>query len=278
MLARGLKISTRMRHSKGLSDPDFLIIGGQRCGTTFLSQCLSNHTNVIPPLWNEIHYFTLKFRKSLNWYKAHFPTRDQRHRIEDEQGTRVITGEKTAYYAFHPLAAQRVYDTYPNIRLILLLRDPVERAISHYFHARNWGYEKLPIQEAMERDIGFLDKEENKIINIPSYYSFCHHHQSYISRGDYCRQIAQWEQLFPQEQLLILKSDEVFANCQRAVHRVSEFLEIPRREVSKPERTNAGFRCEAPQATIDWLRYHFEPANRKLYDAKGIDFNYRPGY
>ncbi len=104
--------------------PDFLIIGAQKAGTTSLYNQLTRHPDVARCLGQEVHYFDRHMHRSPAWYFAHF-----RPRLFASDG--VVTGESTPYYLFHPRAAERVAELLPDVKLIVLLRDPVARDISH---------------------------------------------------------------------------------------------------------------------------------------------------
>ncbi len=104
--------------------PDFIILGAQRAGTSSLYYYLSQHPQILPAVRKELHFFDDHYRRGLGWYRSQFPTRGAR-------GT--ITGEATPYYLSHPHAPARIQRLLPQARLIVLLRNPVERAISHYF-------------------------------------------------------------------------------------------------------------------------------------------------
>ena len=106
--------------------PDFLGIGTQKGGTTSLHQWLSHHPQVYLPECKEVHYFDLNYNESQNWYKRHFENAKRSQKC----------GEITPFYLFHPSSAKRIKQTIPEIKLIVLLRDPVERVISHLRHAK----------------------------------------------------------------------------------------------------------------------------------------------
>ena len=119
--------------------PDFLGIGTQKGGTTYLHGLLKQHPQVYLAYPKEVHFFSLHYDKGLNWYSHQFDiaTADQR------------CGEITPYYLFHPLAAERIATALPKVKLVVLLRDPVDRALSQYFHSKRLGLESLDLEEAL---------------------------------------------------------------------------------------------------------------------------------
>ena len=164
--------------------PDFIIIGAQRCGTSSLYRYLSKHPDVTLNKIKEVHYFSTRFFMGLEWYKTHFPKKG-------------FTGEGSPYYFFHPLSPQRIHEALPNVKLILMLRNPVDRAYSHFWHERRINAEELPIFEwALDVEGVRLDGEHDKIPLHPLYNSYFHIHGSYISRGIYYKQLIQWLKWF----------------------------------------------------------------------------------
>src|SRR4029453_7797997 len=106
--------------------PDFMIIGGQRCGTTSLYRYLAQHPAVAPAILNKgLHYFDTNFGRGKMWYRGHFPSDPYKAFIRWRRGLpRVITGEGSPYYVFPPLAPGRIAAAVPAVRSLLVLRDP----------------------------------------------------------------------------------------------------------------------------------------------------------
>src|SRR4051794_20653441 len=152
--------------------PTFLIIGGQRCGSTSLFSYLARHPAVGRSRGKEVHFFTLEYERGLAWYRSHFPTRLTVASTRRRLGVDMIAGEATPYYLFHPLAPYRVQAVLPEARLIAVLRDPVDRAYSHYQHEVALGVETLGFAEAVEAESDRLDGEEDRIEQDPRYVSF----------------------------------------------------------------------------------------------------------
>ena len=125
-----------VRYAERTSDrrqlPDFLVIGTKRGGTTSLWRYLIQHPLVprLFPAWNTktSHYFEENWHRGEQWYRSHFPTDRRRQAMERRHGAPPRVGEAAPLYMFHPLAPGRVHDLMPQARLIVLLRDPVERA------------------------------------------------------------------------------------------------------------------------------------------------------
>lgn len=250
----GNRLTARVR-----SLPDFLIIGAMKSGTSSLFHYLQRHPMIEPPIRKEIHFFTVGYHKGTSWYRAHFPLRGAL------SGSR-ITGEGCPDYMFCPGAEHRIYRLLPDVRLIILLRDPVERAISHYFHERRMGREYLPIMEALEVEeerLAGADLEDPQ--GLETYL-----HASYKRRGWYASHIARYFTLFPRDRILILGSGDLFRDSQRTTAEAIRFLGLP--AVSAAEDyppKNVGDREKVPAEVYRHLEEYFEPHELRLRELLG---------
>ena len=163
--------------------PGFVILGAQKAGTTSLHEYLCEHPLASSSTVKEVHYFDLAYERGPAWYRAHF----QIPRRADE-----IAGEASPYYLFHPLVPARVARDLPEARLIVLLRNPIERAYSHHNHERALGFEKLGFVEAIECEPERLRGEEERLAGERGYRSFAHQHHGYLARGRYADQLERW--------------------------------------------------------------------------------------
>jgi hypothetical protein len=249
--------------------PDFVIIGGQKCGTTSLYHLLSQHPHVEPAAKKELHFFDLLFDEGVEWYERCFP----RPKWIDER--RTITGEATPYYLFHPHAAKRMAKVIPQAQLIALLRNPVERAYSHYQMVARKGKEPRTFEEAVGAEEARLRSERNKLFEDEHYASLDHQHFSYLSRGIYVDQLLRWSEFFDKEQMLILKSEDFFDRPRNTLKTVFDFLDLPDWEPEAWEvRKKGNYEQDMNSATRRRLNEYFEPHNRRLYDYLGVDFGW----
>ena len=214
-------------------NPDFIIIGVQKGGTTSLYRYLCEHPDIIPALKKEVHYYDKKIHLGSFWYKKHFPLKY----IHSNK----ICGEASPYYFFHPLAAQRINRDLPDVKLILLLRHPVERAYSHFQMAVRKKHEySSDFLLAIKQERGKIEIEKNRIINNPEYISWMHPRFSYIERGKYFEQLVQWFKFFKREQILILKSENLFSRTNFELEKVHQFLGIRHIPLKKIEAFSKG--------------------------------------
>lgn len=246
---------------RSVSAPDFVIIGAQRGGTTSLHAYLSAHPLVTTAATKEVHFLTDRYERGRDWYIGQFPS---------VLPTDFITGEATPYGLFHPLAPARLLDAAPNAKLIALLRNPADRAYSHYLHERERGFERLSFDKALASERDRLAGEEEKLTIDPNHVSFAHKHFSYLARGNYARQIERWFQHFPIDQFLILRSEDLYQQPKATFTRVSDFLGLPNADVpfSVHNRTS-GPEIEADARRL--LVRHFAPLNDSLRELLGWD-------
>jgi Sulfotransferase domain len=251
--------------------PDFLIIGAQKCGTTFLYQLLVQHPHVKRAFAKEVHYFDLNFRKGDNWYRSHFPL----HILHSQ---RYITGEASPYYLFHPHAPRRASAVVPDAKLIVLLRNPVDRAYSHYQHqlkrVTGEARETLVFEEAIEAEERILPAEVSKMLQDESYSSSSHRTRSYLSRGIYVDQLLIWSSFFPRRRMLILKSEDLFDDTTNALERVLDFLEIPHWAPETYSIPNKREYTGVNPFVRQRLDEYYEPYNQRLYDYLGVDLGW----
>jgi hypothetical protein len=245
--------------------PDFIIAGAQKSGTTSLWSYLCEHPRVEAPMTKEMSFFDVNFHRGLDWYRMHFPLRGADGSCGGA-GESTLTGESTAYYMFHPLAAQRIARLLPNVKIILLLRNPVDRAFSHYQLKLRRLQETKSFEEAIDTESKRLAGEHDKIVADESYYSPRHDRFSYLARGQYLPQLRRWQEYFPEQRLLILESGDFFRHTGQVFDRVLDFLRLPRWQ---PERFGNRFPGKYQQrmnpATRARLIEYFRPDNERLY-------------
>ena len=194
--------------------PDFLGLGTQKGGTSTLQALLKTHPDVFLPSCKEVHYFSLHAEQPREWYAGHYATAGRRQRC----------GDITPYYLFHPEAPQRIQALLPRVRMVVLLRDPVERCLSQIFHARRLGFESLEPEAA-------LDAESERLAS-GSAFSLQKH--SYQARSRYLEQMNRYERLFHSEQLLVLRSEDLFEQPDLIWLKLLSFLGLQDQPLPQP--------------------------------------------
>jgi hypothetical protein len=267
---RQLRARYRLATGRLRGLPQLLILGAQRSGTTSLFHYLVQHPDVLPPFGKELHYFDAHYARGVTWYRGRFPFR---HRLRN--GT--LTLDATPYYLVHPLVPQRAAQLLPTVQLIALLRNPVDRALSHYQHEVRGGRESLSFAEAIAREPERLAGEEERLRADPGYYSWNHHRYSYALRGRYVEQLRRWLQYYPRSQLLVLQSEWLFRDPAQATAAVHRFLGLREHRLDRYEdsyqRGNYD-RMMSPELREKLVAY-FEPYNRELFQFLGEEYDWR---
>jgi len=247
--------------------PDFLIVGAQKSGTTFLFRNICAHSQVAKPEKKEVHYFDQNYEKSIEWYKSHFPTYLQMVLSKNKK-----TGEASPYYLYHPKVPKRISKVIPSVNIIIVLRDPVDRAISHYWHeVKKMEVEKLSIMEALKLEEQRLQLEKSKTSGGKLNYGFNHKHYSYKDRGKYCKQIDRYMKSFNSSQIKILKSKDLFGNTDRSFKEVCRFIGIESTKPNLKLKVNENKYRKNSQAR-SYLKKYFKEYNDKLNEEYEISF------
>jgi hypothetical protein len=255
--------------------PDYLIVGAMKGGTSALYEYLVRHPLVQRSTNEEVHYFSLHYQRGIDWYRGHFPTRARARYVGLRHGGTAITGESTPYYMFHPLGLERIASVVPGAKLIVVLRDPVSRAYSHYNHARQMGVEDIAsFEAALDAEPARLLGEEERMRADPTYNSPAHWHNSYLARGVYLDQLMRLFSLFPERQVLILSAEEMSAEPRRVHAKALDFLGLPAFALAEYPRHNARRYPPMDPRTRDRLIDYFAEPNRLVYEFLGTDFGW----
>jgi len=229
---------------------------------------------VVPAFKKETLFFSNWFGKGLTWYRAHFPFAWRKHYVRRIRHRDFVTGEASPYYIFHPRVPQRISQTVPQAKLIALLRNPVDRAHSHYHHEVRTGVETLPFEDAIEREEERLSAEKAKILSHEDYRSFNYQNYSYLSRGIYVDQLEDWTRHFDRDQLLILKSEDLDEDPAMTLEQVVQFIGLPRWKLKEYKKYHYAQYRDMNVATRERLIAYFEPHNQRLYEFLGVDLGW----
>jgi hypothetical protein len=209
-LTRSLKEAGGLGHL-----PNTLIIGAQKAGTTSLFTWLAQHPDVQPSRPKEVHFFDNNFGSGVAWYRSHFGI-----------GRRSVILEASPYYLFHPAVPARVRLTLPDARLIVILRDPVDRAYSHYHHSVRHGREPLSFEDALAAERERLGTSDRDLETGRCGHSYNHQHYSYAARSLYAPQVERWLSCFPEQRFLFLDFQRLGDSPGEALSEVCRFLKI----------------------------------------------------
>jgi len=270
----GMHVKQRVRPDGVL--PDLLIIGAMKCGTTTLFRMLEQHPGFIPPNTKEIQFFNQprNHARGQGWYRAHFPTARRMSRIGRRLGYRPVTGEATPAMSA-PMYARNAGRLVPTARIVVSLRNPVDRAWSHYQHyQRHPAPDPVDFETAIERELNWMASgaklcEENFLELAPH-----RHRLGYIVRGQYAEQLEDWFEHFPSDQILILHFERWIEKPNETMNRISEHLGLPAHEF-RATRANPGhYGDETFIESRDRLIEHFRPWNRRLFELLGEDWGW----
>jgi hypothetical protein len=254
--------------------PDFLIVGAQKAGTTSLYSYLRRHPGISGPFWKEVSFFDRHYARGIAWYRGHFPTVARHAYAKGRHELDLIVGEASPSYLFHPLAPERVAALLPDVRLIALLRDPVERAFSHYNHEVALGREALSFEDALAREEERMRGELERMEADQRYFSAAWWTHTYLARGRYVEQLERWLAVFPRERLLVLASEKLSTDPGDTYARALEFLgAAPHALDSYPRLLEREYGAMRPE-TREQLGEYFSEPNRRLVDLLGRDFDW----
>lgn len=255
--------------------PNFMIIGFPKCGTTSLYDYLTQHPQITPPLGKEIDFFDRLYERGVNWYRVRFPGKAYNFFKHTASNKKIFTGEATPRYVFHPLALQRIKKLIPDSKFIILLRNPIDRAYSHYNMNFQNGYEYRTFEDAIEHEEERISGRYQKMESTSNYYSWDFDLFGYLEQGKYAQYIKKWLNLFPKENFLILQSEEFLKNPQLVYHQTLDFLDLTKWE---PEKYSQAKKRDYSSPIDESLRIklskHFQKYNDDLYELIGKKFNW----
>ncbi|MEG4168347.1 MULTISPECIES: sulfotransferase, partial [unclassified Microcoleus] len=243
---------------KPVKVPNFIIIGSQRCGTTSLYTYLAQHPQILTPIKKEMDFFSWHFDRGIDWYLAHFPPMPS--------GEEFVTGEASPSYFDYREAPERLYTAFPEAKLIVLLRNPVDRAISQFYRLTDLNWEARSLDRVISDEIERLNQNPEYIIGEEP--------GNYLARGRYIEFIKNWRTFFPPEQLLILKSEDFYAGAATTVKQVLEFLDLPEYQLSQYQNANPGSYQPVNESVRDRLSDYFRPYNQELEEYLARQFDW----
>lgn len=248
--------------------PDFVIIGCQRGGTSSLYRYLAQHPDISPSLRKETEYFTARFPEGEAWYRAHFPL-ELRHRIAALFGRRRLTFEATPDYLLDPRAPTRCHELLPDAKIVVLLREPGERAFSQFHHNVRLDLESEGFERAIAAEESRIASDIAEMEVNPGTPATAFRRYSYLTRGDYAEQLERWFEQYPRDRFLILESEEFFSDPGRVLGEVLEF--VGARRWSPPEFRNYSYlergvvgHEEVPAEMREMLDDRFADSNKRL--------------
>ena len=238
--------------------PNFIIIGSQRCGTTSLYSYLTQHPQILSPIKKEVDFWSWHFNRGINWYLSHFPPLPQ--------GQHFVTGEASPSYLDFSDTPSRIFSIFPQVKLIVLLRNPVDRAISQYHRWVSLNWEHRSFEAAINDELERLKNNPDHIIGEEP--------GNYLSRGRYVEFLKKWLEFFPREQLLIVKSEDFYGDTALVMKQILEFLGLPEYYLPEYANSNPGIYSSVNESMRSWINDYFLPYNQQLEEFLGIKFDW----
>ena len=247
------------------AEPTFIIIGPMKTATSALYEYINQHPQVLPCIEKEVHFFSNnnKYPHGKDWYIAHFPL--------IPEGEHFITGEASPGYIVNNIQ-QRVFDMFPSIKLIALIRNPVDRAFSHYQHNVKHGFERQSFEDAINSELEVLKLVENPAEAAKKWRWGVH--PGYLLIGFYYYFLKQWLDVFPKEQLLIINNQDLLVNPLETMGQVFRYLGLPEHLKAEYPKYYAGSYEPISQEMQKTINDVFKPHNRKLEEYLNLDLKW----
>jgi hypothetical protein len=255
--------------------PDVILAGVQRSGTTALFEALYRLPNVERPRRGKgSHYFSYNYSRGWPWFQSQFPTAAWARSVEWRTGRPLFSFDACPYYLFHPFAVERMAQALPEVRVMVMLRDPVRRAESHYHHSVSHGHEDLGLAEALEREQPRMAGEIERMERDWSYWGHHHEHHSYLAKGLYAEQLERLFRWYDRDQVMVIQSEEFYRQPNRVLSEVTSWLDLPPVSlVGGDDRNSHRYRPMDQGMRRQLIEMYREP-NEQLYDLLGRRFDW----
>lgn len=242
----------------------FLIAGAQKAGTSALHHYLSRHPQLFLPTCKELHFFddeSFSWPKQgsgagpRRWWPSGHDPYSRYHQKFANASPGSIWGEATPIYMFWSPSIARIWQYNPAIKLVLVLRNPITRAFSHWNMERWRGAEHLGFFEALQRE------HESSRAAMPNQHRVI----SYLARGYYSAQLRRIWQYLPLQQTLVIKHEELLDNPTASLSKVHAHLGVHQKTLDGIARIHAiPYKTMMSAESMHWLREHFEAEIRQI--------------
>ena len=275
-LYQGLRYGLIKRHFYYLTSsfrvlPNFFVIGPGRTGTTSLYHYLYQHPCIIKSAYDELGFFDDNFHLGLNWYRSLFPTKFTQKKVESKY-KKFLTYDVTPQLIRRPWTARRISSYFPNAKLIVVLRNPVDKTYSHYYLSTMESNEKRSFEEIITKEIEEFQK--TKYEDKDDFYFSTVVEESYLARSFYQEQLEIWFKLFPKKQILIIKSEDLSNKTSKVLQDIFNFLMLPEYEIQDISKHRVSSYSQMNSNVRKTLLEFFRPYNKQLYEFLGRDFGW----
>lgn len=255
--------------------PDFILCGAPRCGTTSIYEGLLEHPNIFSAKIKEIHFFDGNYHRGENWYRYHFPSKLKKLINKRIFKKKFVTGEATPFYLIHPHAPHRVKRISSKVKLLVILRNPIDRAYSHFSSAVSNGKEELSFEDAIKEEKNRVWGEMEKMKDNDDYDSSeIYYRKAYFLQGLYYNDLSRWMEIFPRKQFLIISSEEFFKDSTQNFNKIYKFLELSQFNYNKYVHFHLRKYSPMKNETRRLLIEYYKPYNEKLYKLIGKSYDW----
>ena len=255
-----------------------LLLGAARSGTTAFFYCFKSHLDISASNHKELHFFDQKIKYNLGygWYRNQF----------NGDG---IAFEATPFYLYHPSIPKLVYkfvcEFDIDIKFVILLRNPIDRAYSHFHHSRkrffkrrtgSFAEELETFEETIKVEDIRLQNDLKELETDPYYNALYLQAYSYLARSRYVEQLVRWFKFFPKDKFLILRAEDFYTDPQCIFEQTLNFLNLDNKFIPSPKihNINKGSYEPIKQETKEYLQNYFKSYNQDLYDLLSKDFGW----
>lgn len=235
--------------------PELVVVGVKRGGTTSLFRDLERHPAMVPlvpsarrlPLRENqkgVHYLDGDGHRSLAWYRGHFATGPVRWWHRRRHGE-VFTAEASPYAFYHPLAAGRAADVLPSTVFVVVLRDPVERTVSHWAEQTRNHVETLSLADALAAEADRVGDDGARLAEGTITTSRAHEQQSYAGQSEYAASLSRWRDAVGADRLIVVFSEDYVARPDAVRAAITDRLGVSPVPAGEP----AEHRNAAPRPT-----------------------------
>ena len=264
------------RHFFGITSPfrvlpDFFVIGPGRTGSTSLYHYLDQHPSLSKSAYDELGFFDVNFHLGLHWYRSLFPSIFTKYRIKSKTNF-FMTYDVTPSYIRRPWNARRIKNLFPNTKLIVILRNPVDRAYSHYKLLNRVFGEVRSFDEIIKEEMNNISKWN--VDSKDDNYFATKVEKSILARGFYAEQLSIWFELFSKNQILIVSSEKLLSDTKNTVNDIFKFLNLPQFKIPNTEKVNVSPPSKMNPETRKLLIDFFRPYNQELDKFLNLDFKW----
>ncbi len=254
--------------------PDFLIIGAPRSGTSSLYSYLIKHPLILPCKIKEPNYFSMYYDRSISWYRTFFPTKLSKILSQNNKNSKAVTGEASTQYYWHPHVPARVKKMLPNAKILILLRNPIDRSYSQYEMEVRHGNENLSFEDAIQMEQSRINGEFDKMVKDPQYFSSKYTMYAYLEKSIYVNYLKKWLEYFPKQQFLFINSEDFFSKTQQTLDEIFDFLGVHPYKLDGFEIIRKGDYKPIKKETHQKLLEFFKPHNEELFSILGKTFDW----